>query len=243
MKYAFAGDRNIAVRVLKYIQEKDYNPELLCVSLKGSHACQLMNLCPYLSHDKIFVGKEINLQVVVDALQGIDYLICVHFPYIIPKQVLEIKGLTVVNLHPAYLPYNKGWNTPTWSILDDTPYGATIHVVTERLDSGPILYQKELPKRFETADEMYKRVLELEYYVFCEWFKPLDRYPYPEVPQQGCETVHNKGALVGRQELTGRDISTITKLRALTTNNIDEAAYWWQDGKKYQITINIHETT
>jgi methionyl-tRNA formyltransferase len=68
----------------------------------------------------------------------------------------------VLNLHPV-LPYNKGWNTPSWAILDNTTYGATLHFMTEALDEGDIIHQKKLEIVFaDTANTLYQKALELE---------------------------------------------------------------------------------
>ena len=61
------------------------------------------------------------------AESNLDYLISIHFPYIVPAEVLELPKIGTLNLHPAYLPYNRGWHTPSWAIADGTPYGATLH--------------------------------------------------------------------------------------------------------------------
>ena len=42
-------------------------------------------------------------------------------------------------------------------------------------------------------------------------------------------------------KLTKNNVELIDKLRALTTNNIDEAAYFCKENKKYLIHIKITE--
>jgi folate-dependent phosphoribosylglycinamide formyltransferase PurN len=58
------------------------------------------------------------------------------------------------------LPYNKGWNTPSWAILDTT-YGA-LHFMTEALDEDDIIHQKKLEIVLRTANTLYQKALELE---------------------------------------------------------------------------------
>ena len=74
---------------------------------------------------------------------SLDYIICVHFPYIVPREILSIPKYGVTNLHPAYLPYNLGWHTPSWAILENTPIGATLHYMDECVDTGDIIHQKK----------------------------------------------------------------------------------------------------
>lgn len=87
-----------------------------------------------------------------------DYIFCIHYHNIVPKDILEIPSKGCINLHPAYLPYNRGWHTPSWAILEGTPYGATMHYMTEELDKGDIIYQEQLPIASEdTAHTHYTR--------------------------------------------------------------------------------------
>ena len=48
----------------------------------------------------------------------------------------------VVNLHIAYLPYNRGADPNLWSVLEDTPAGVSIHYVDEGVDTGDIIAQR-----------------------------------------------------------------------------------------------------
>lgn len=59
--------------------------------------------------------------------------------FIIPEKVLN--KLSIINLHPSYLPYNKGCHHSFWSIIDKTPFGASIHWMQKELDSGLIIDQ------------------------------------------------------------------------------------------------------
>lgn len=47
-------------------------------------------------------------------------------------------------MHISYLPWNRGANPNFWSFIDDTPKGVTIHYLTEELDKGDILFQKQM---------------------------------------------------------------------------------------------------
>ena len=57
---------------------------------------------------------------------------------------LNLKQLQIpiVNLHKAYLPYNKGAHPNFWSFAENTPSGITIHVIDSGIDTGNIIYRK-----------------------------------------------------------------------------------------------------
>ena len=73
-----------------------------------------------------------------------DFLISFGYRYIIRKEVLNLFKEKAVNLHISYLPWNKGSDPNLWSILENTPKGVTIHRLDCGLDTGEILFQKEM---------------------------------------------------------------------------------------------------
>jgi methionyl-tRNA formyltransferase len=177
----------------------------------------------------------------------LDYIIGVHFPYIVPESVLEIPRVGVLNLHPALLPYNRGWHTPSWAILDETPIGATLHFMDSGVDTGDIVAQAELDIRPEdTAHTLYSRLLDLEVELFEQAWPLLASGDPPRRKQSPDEgTNHNRADLfadsVRRLDLekSGPVEDTLRTLRALTTNDVGEAAYFETGGRRYRVQVTI----
>ena len=249
MNYAFAGDRKISCNILKFLKGKGYEPSALFIgnSMTSSHSSEL-KLISGLDEKYIFEGNDFrkpeNIKVLID--MELDYIFGIHFPYIIPKTVLEIPSIGFLNLHPAYLPFNKGWHTPTWAILDGTPYGATLHFMSEALDEGDIIHQKELVVSLnDTANSLYKKVLKLEEEVFYEAFEGISKKQPTRIPQRGTGSSHNKKDLEQIQQIdidqVVNPLDLINKLRALTTNKNSELAYFNLNGKQVGIKIELIE--
>ncbi|MGH2705954.1 MAG: methionyl-tRNA formyltransferase [Actinomycetota bacterium] len=251
LRLAFAGDRDVAVRVLKFILGRGVRPLALLVPAKGvSHADQLAHICSHLDPRHVMVGRRFREPAAVALLEALqlDYLVCVHFPLIVPPEVLRIPRHGVLNLHPAYLPYNRGWHTPSWAILEGTPYGASLHLMSEEVDAGPVVLRKALEVRpDDTADTLYRRVKSLEVEVFREAWPTLERCegvraePQPDAGG----TAHRKEDLF-RPEVQRLDPDAVMKvgevidrLRALTTDRIGEAAYLVRNGARHRIQIRI----
>jgi methionyl-tRNA formyltransferase len=253
LRIAFAGDRDIAVQVLEFILEQGVQPLALLLSeeTKASHAAQLLSLCSHLSPETIFYGKRFTTPQSMNVLKGLnlDYIIGVHFPYIVPANVLAIPRIGVLNLHPAYLPHNRGWHTPSWAILENTPAGSTLHFMDHGVDSGDVILQRELPiSHGDTADTLYQRVKKLELEIFREaWPEILSLHPKRSVQNLQIGSQHRRQDLMDEsvqridldQQVKAADL--IRRLRALTTNQISEAAYFEKDGKRYRIQVRIHE--
>jgi len=251
LRIVYAGDRDIAVKVLRFIMEDGIKPVALLVSTtdRATHANELIDLCGHLDAKLIFYGNELNNANCMSLLSNLqpDLIIAVHFPYIFKRELLEIPKRGVVNLHPAYLPYNRGWHTPSWVILDDTPFGATLHFMVEEVDIGDIIHQKPLPVLpNDTANSLYQRVKDLEFEVFCEAWPSIVAGDYRKIPQNRMAgTTHGKKDLFSPhvqlidldERVKAGDL--ITRLRALTTNNVNEAAYYVIGGIRYRIQVCI----
>lgn len=249
MKYAFAGDREISCNILRFIIDKGYKPSALFLSNSNtsSHSSELKDISE-LNEKFIFSGNDFKKPENVRILEkmDLDYIFGIHFPYIIPKNVLDLPKIGFLNLHPAYLPFNKGWHTPSWAIIEGTPYGATLHFMEEALDEGDIIHQKELKVSFEdTANSLYKRALKLEEEVFYEAFEDISLMKPKRIPQKGVGSSHNKKDLREIQEIDLDEkikaLDLINKLRALTTNNLSELAYIKVGDKRIGIKVDLVE--
>lgn len=252
MKFAYAGDRDLAVSILAWLIETGDTPSALLVSAPGraSHDAELIALGRRAGlPDERIVAGDPNAHGTIELLRALDldYLVCIHFPYFIKPELLAVPQMGVLNLHPAFLPFNRGWHTPSWAILDGTPAGATLHFMSEDLDAGDIIYQeRELVGPEDTADSLYQRLKKREVSVFQEGWRLVTSGNPPRQPQ-GSEaaTSHRKRDLldprVQRLDLQedGTAHALIQRLRALTTNQLHEAAYFEVDGRRYRIQVHI----
>ena len=65
----------------------------------------------------------------------------------------------MVNLHPAYLPYNRGQYPNVWSIIEGTPAGVTLHYIDEGIDTGGIIARREVPvEPVDTGESLYRKL-------------------------------------------------------------------------------------
>ena len=253
MRFVFAGDRDIAVWALDYLVSRGDLPVALLLPdrERATHASELRRLCGHLPKDLIFEGRAFREEAAVSALQALecDLVLGVHFPYIVPHEVLRVPRFGVLNLHPAYLPYNRGWHTPSWAILDDTPYGATLHFMDSGVDTGDIVHRKQiLISPGDTADDLYGRVKRLELEVLTEAWPAIAAGDIERRPQPAeAGTAHKRAELFSPevQELDPHEVrrvgDVLRTLRALTTNRTEEAAYFEADGRRFRVQVKIAE--
>jgi methionyl-tRNA formyltransferase len=247
IRIAYAANRPIGVQALQLLLDAGIRP-LALLGPTGARAGSIDRMRELL-HDVPFLpDRQFREEQGIAKLRALelDYILSVHFPFILPPSVLEIPALGCLNLHPAYLPYNRGWHTPSWAILEGTPIGATLHWIDAGIDSGDIALQADVKVcPADSAHRLYQRVLAAELALMAQAIPMLCERALPRRPQSGTGSSHAKADLEGMRELDlnrlERTGSVIDRLRALTTNSMDEAAYFKADGKTYRVRVEILE--
>ena len=253
LSIGFAGDRQIAVQILDFLLAEGIRPEVLLVSADGraSHADELISRCEHLTSERILRGAGFRTSggKKVIASARLDLMVGIHFPYIVPAELLALARIGWLNLHPAYLPWNRGWHTASWALLEDTPLGATLHFMDEGIDTGDIVHQRSLDiGPGDTADVLYPRLQQLEYEVFREAWPDIRGNTYrrmAQAPDAGSHRTVEDLAASGIQRIDPAEQvaagELLRKLRALTTNRADEAAYFESEGKRYRVRVEVIE--
>ena len=97
-----------------------------------------------------------------------DLVVLAGFMRILTSEFVSYYANRLINVHPSLLPKHKGLHTHRRAIAaGDTTTGATVHWVTEELDSGNIIRQIEVPiQTDDSEDSLQRRVLEAEHTLY-----------------------------------------------------------------------------
>jgi len=68
----------------------------------------------------------------------------IWWPIIIKEELIKKAKKGFINTHPSFLPNNRGKNYNFWTLIEECPYGVSIHSVNKDIDSGDILLQKKI---------------------------------------------------------------------------------------------------
>ena len=121
------------------------------------------------------------------------FIVSYNYKYLVPKEVIEMMREKIINLHTSYLPYNRGASPNFFSFFDDTPKGVTIHLMSEKLDTGDILCQKEcyIDENKESFVTSYKTLQEEMMKLFCENWNAIKSGEVIPYKQSGTGTYHS----------------------------------------------------
>ena len=73
---------------------------------------------------------------------NISFILSDRSRYLINDEIIDHLPGRIVNLHPSYLPWNRGYHPNYWSIKDQAPHGVTIHQINSGIDTGNIIAQR-----------------------------------------------------------------------------------------------------
>jgi len=89
-----------------------------------------------------------------------DLFIVVAYGQYISRSVLELPQYGAINLHPSLLPKYRGSSPIQWALANgDTETGVTILYVSEKMDAGDIILQRDLPIDPEATSATLEPVL------------------------------------------------------------------------------------
>ncbi len=110
-----------------------------------------------------FKNKNIAEKKLLSLLskKKIRFICLAGFMKILSKKFIKKFAGKIVNIHPSLLPKYKGLNTHQKALKNNDKYsGCTVHYVTDKLDSGKIILQKNVKiKRRDTLNTLTKKVL------------------------------------------------------------------------------------
>ena len=103
--------------------------------------------------------------------RGVELVVDAGYDRIHTRPLLEAFRGRIINLHPSLLPQFAGGMDAIEQALKAgvAATGATVHLVTEDLDAGPILVQEAVPVlEGDTVDTLRQRVHEAEHRILPE---------------------------------------------------------------------------
>lgn len=146
--------------------------------------------------DRIFNGAALKDPETAATLSSLNAEIglSAYFGYLLNRVLIESLPGGCINIHPSFLPYNRGTYPNVWSIVDGTPAGATIHYIDEGVDTGDIISQREIDvEAFDTGQSLYDKLEGLAFTLFKESWPDIRTGRSSRVPQRvGVGTLHRK---------------------------------------------------
>lgn len=121
-----------------------------------------------------------------------DVFVVAAFGQILSKEILDMPRLGCLNIHASLLPKYRGSSPIQWAVINgEEKTGITIMQMNEGLDTGDILYVKEiLLDKKETGESLFDRLSLLGAQAIVEALPLLEEGKLIAVPQNEQEATH-----------------------------------------------------
>lgn len=123
---------------------------------------------------KVYPDKNEYNKAILNLLEDhkIDLIVLAGYMKLLPSEIVKKFYGRIINIHPALLPEYGGKGMYGQNVHEaviesgDKFSGATVHMVDERYDHGPILVQRRVPViDGDTTETLAARVLEIEHQI------------------------------------------------------------------------------
>jgi methionyl-tRNA formyltransferase len=162
MRILYLGNNRVGWKVLEWLREQGETVVGLVVHPpeEARYRDEILNAAA-LPPDKVFDGSRLGETEVLRAIAALnaDLAVSAFFGYILRKEFLDIFPKGVINLHPAYLPFNRGAHPNVWSIIEGTPAGVTLHYIDEGVDTGDVIARRRITiEPVDTGETLYRKL-------------------------------------------------------------------------------------
>jgi methionyl-tRNA formyltransferase len=143
------------------------------------------------------------------------------WPKMIRAPLLDLPRRGFVNTHPSLLPHNRGKHYNFWSIVERVPFGVSLHMVEQGVDSGDIVAQTELPCGWEdTGGTLFYKARDAMLKLVQDTYPKLRGLDFKLRPQDlAAGTLHHSSELEGASSIeldktyTARELLNLFRAR------------------------------
>jgi methionyl-tRNA formyltransferase len=187
---------------------------------------------------------DISSSQVTEIHEKVDLGILAWWPRIINSDLIEISKNGFINLHPSLLPNNRGKHPNFWAIVEENPFGVSIHKVDEGIDSGPIIAQEKIEYDWsDTGETLYRKAQRVIVDLFQKTYPEIVSGKYRLQNQElNTGTFHMASEIELASEIKldrqywAKDLLNLLRARSFA----GKPACWFADGEsKYEVTIKI----
>lgn len=246
---------NLGLRVLDFVTDSP-NCELTAVILNSDTKRDPS----YLEEvSQILVKKNLNPMVVKwdgDFLYNNDSkLLFEHFKFgvsalfghVLPSELIEKFSGGILNLHPSLLPIGRGADPIPWGIIERQKQGISIHLIDPNLDTGDIVFQKEIfSTNIMNAGEIYEIAMAELFKEFSQLFMNwLDGNMEPLPQARTLSSMHHSNELESLRAIKDNEISSfgsfLRRIRATSFSNGKMPKYIDDEGRIWDITVSLSQ--
>lgn len=242
MKAVLMADQSVGREVTQWILS-EYKQDVSLIITTSEN--EIFNLAKQLDvkHLVFQSSNQVNSFIKELGLE-LDMGFLVWWPKIIKQPLLKLPKYGFINTHPSFLPYNRGKHSNFWTLVEQAPFGVSLHFVEEGIDNGDLLDQVPILYDWEdNGESLYKKAQSAMVDLF--------KQTYPKIRDLNINRQKqdlNTGSFHYANEIdrasqinlddTYRARDLLNLLRARTFSNYPSC--WFKDGlHEYEVRVKI----
>jgi methionyl-tRNA formyltransferase len=248
MKILFLGNNRVGWEILAWLKRQGENIVGLVIHPpdKQKYSQEIVEASG-LSDAQVFSGQDLRKPEVVAKIAALspDIGVSILFDYILKSEIIALHPRGIVNLHPSYLPYNRGQYPNVWSIVEKTPAGATLHFIDAGIDTGDIIARRQVPvEPVDTGETLYRKLEKACVALFKHTWPIIRSGSLPPVVVENVGGTYHKTKDIeaidcidlDRMYRAG-DLIDILRARTFPPYN---GAYFWDGGRKAYLRLHLY---
>ena len=143
------------------------NPSAFAIQRAHRHGIPTAVLSP-----KLFASRQAHEDLIIRILksQKVDCIVLAGYMRILTSRLLNAYPNRILNVHPSLLPKFKGAHAIRDAFQAHVAEtGVSVHVVTQKLDAGPVLVQKKIKVlKSDTLESLEAKIHRIEHRLYPE---------------------------------------------------------------------------
>ncbi len=242
----FAGGK-IGLEVLRFLDEIGETLSCVVFDSNGNHEIteEITHVASRLTNE-IIDSSTLYEDTTIATLKSLnsDLLILAWWPYIIKEILIDLPRIGVLNFHPSFLPYNRGKHYNFWSIIEDSPFGVSLHFVNKTIDTGAIAFQDRILTTWEdTGKTLYDKAQTSILELFKKNFRTIKQGEIPRHQQDLMEGSFHLGKelepaseIILDNKYTARQLLNLLRAR---TFHPHPGCFFTENGETFEVRIDI----
>jgi methionyl-tRNA formyltransferase len=174
----------------------------------------------------------------------IDIGVLAWWPELVKQPLLSKPRLGFINTHPSLLPHNRGKHYNFWALVEQAPFGVSLHMVDDGIDSGDVIAQRPISYGWEDNGEtLYVKAGEAMVRLFQDTYQTIRKLDFPRQRQDlATGSFHKSNELDAASRIdldrnyTARALLNLLRARTFAGH----PSCWFSDkGETFEVRIEI----
>ena len=147
MKNIFLCNGHVGLDIFRWLVDQ-YRDDIGLVVTIGND--QIKKIAEEANINSLSVTTSQQLKdLILNSDISYDFGFLIWWPWIIDVTLIKLPKYGFINTHPSLLPFNRGKHYNFWAIVEQAPFGVSLHFVEEGVDCGDIIAQVSIPYGWE----------------------------------------------------------------------------------------------